>query len=610
MLSERFGAKSYGLAGWPEFGMWTVDGDALLEWAARWFTRGNAAGWVVGPEPLRVELPLPVGDRMPPPMPAGLPATFPAITRQAARIVGAAAVVPRSIVATLAHRVMTGKLQDVLRFEMGASYHVLPVSLSLTADVGWLSMTSDLSDSRMKETVQRFIAVLKDVATRGPVEEELDRHRSATVASLDAHGWEIGLADAMVFSELFGSVRAPRAKLRDAYLSISVDQVRALAGAVVSGALYQVPAGLDIELDGIKPRSRWSSWGAHEGMKFEREPRLAGPHEQFVLDEQGMTVWVGSGPLSVEWARVAAMLCWADGGRRVLGEDGMCINVVPTGVKRGRELVTAIDARVPPALCVLLGKRLCPPVPPPIRRDPAVQTRWSRQLLTMRSLGAALVALVCVVVMLSLPTIHDLQWGGAAAWIKLLSAVSLLALGGTVVFACAGIWGVARRAETSVGGGVGGVEVYDLAASHRQRLPAGVPADRSLVRGGQLLAFLALHELMSDWFVAEGRESVARLRRREITGPELYEEWGGVLASDMVSDVGNEFLFHMLRLQPKRGSRYSRLLGRVCGGPYGLPPTWDAYDRLSPLLQEELVCWRRRSRLYNLLRYVQAPPVF
>src|SRR5262245_30030586 len=163
MLFGRFGAKSYGLGVFPEFGMWTVDGDTLRGWADRWFTRGNAAGWIVGPEPLRIELPLPAGDRMPPPAPSALPATFPAVVRFAPRLVAAAAAVPRSSAARLALAVMTGKLQQVLRFEMGSAYNVLPVSIPLTADTSWLSMTSDLADSRMKETVQRFVTVLKDV---------------------------------------------------------------------------------------------------------------------------------------------------------------------------------------------------------------------------------------------------------------------------------------------------------------------------------------------------------------------------------------------------------------------------------------------------------------
>jgi hypothetical protein len=115
---------------------------------------------------------------------------------------------------------------------------------------------------------------------------------------------------------------------------------------------------------------------------------------------------------------------------------------------------------------------------------------------------------------------------------------------------------------------------------------------------------------VSPWFAAEAGESLERLRRREITGPELYEQWSGMLASDMATDAGNEFLFHMLDTRDRRGSRYARLVAQVSDGAYGMRPSWDAYDQLAPRLEEELLRWRRRRHLYRLLRYFEAPSVF
>ena len=178
------------------------------------------------------------------------------------------------------------------------------------------------------------------------------------------------------------------------------------------------------------------------------------------------------------------------------------------------------------------------------------------------------------------------------------------------MLAVAAAFAFARRPETSVGGGVGGVETYDLAEGHRRKLPDETPVNRSYVPGGYLLTFLVFHDLVSDWFLTEARRSIARLRRREITGPDLYHRWGGVLASDMVSDTGNEFLFHLLRLRTKRGSRYAVLLNRLPGGPYQMPPGWDAYDQLAPSLEEEFLTWRSRRSVYRLLRFVQPPPGF
>jgi hypothetical protein len=73
------------------------------------------------------------------------------------------------------------------------------------------------------------------------------------------------------------------------------------------------------------------------------------------------------------------------------------------------------------------------------------------------------------------------------------------------------------------------------------------------------------------------------------------------------------FLFDLLRVRPRRGSRYRGLLERVGGregGPYRIEASWQAYDELAPLLEEELRRWTGRRRVYRLLRYVAPPAVF
>ena len=549
MLFDRFGARTYGLSWPPELGMWGLDADSIREWAGRWFTRGNAIGWVVGPEPLVAELPLPDGCRALPPAPVPRRVPFPAVTRRPARIVGAGTVVPRSPAARLAAAVITTHLQGVLRYEMGSAYHVLPVYLALTADAAYVSMTSELSDSRTEEAVRGFLSTLNELASRGPREDDVDERRAAAVAALDAHGWEVNAAESAAFNELIGSKYLTREHRRAEYLSTSVDAVRAFAGEFLRSVLYQVPPGLDVSLDGATPVREWSSWSV-DGVVYDQEATLPGPRERIVLGEEGMTVWVGEKPLTVAWDRLGAMLCWADGGRRLVGEDGFQINVLPTRVKRGRELVAAIDAHVPGSLRVGVGKRMSVPFPPPVRRDPGARRRWNSQRSANTVLSVLLASLLWSVLHR-----HAVGLTGPLE-AAVLAASGLFVLCGLTV-------GVAlrRRAEVSVGGGVDGTEVYDVAAVHQQRLPAGAPRCRSHVRGGNLLAFLALHDLCSDWFTAESGEGIKRLRRREITGLELYEEWGGVLASDMVSDLGNEFLFYALRVRPKDESP------RSGGGP-------------------------------------------
>jgi len=605
MLVRRFGARQYGLGWFPEFGMWTIDGDTLRSWAMRWFTRNNAAAWVVGPDVLDVDLPLPQGARVPAPAPVGLSLSLPAVMRVATRIVGVGGTVPRSAATMLTVGVLSRTLQRTLRFEMGAAYNVGAFYAPLTADTAWTAVMSDLSDTRPEAAARRFLSVLEETAARGPAEDDCEQQRAASIASFDAHDREPGMADKAAFNELLGAVQQPRSALIDEYRAVSRDQIRALAADLLSSALYQVPPGLDVPSDGMHPLPEWSTWAA-DGTSFAPAAFLGGPPERFVVGGRGLTVWVGDQARSIEWGKVAAMLRWGDGGRQIIGEEGAQINVVPSRVQRGQALVAAIDTRVSATLCIPQGRRMCPPVVPPIRRDPAVRKRWLRHLKIIR-LAATLGAMVAVMLVLDLAQESHRGTGPTRDW--LVGASGLFAVGGAATAVMITLSALARRAEMSVGGG-DAVEVYDVATAHRQRLPAGVPVNHSHARGGHLLAFLALHDLASPWFMEAAGDAVGRLRRRDITGPELYEAWNGVLASDMLSATGNEFLFDLLRARSARGSRYTRILREIDGDGYRMAPTWDAYDRLEPWLEEELSRWRRYWRLAPLLRGMQAPPAF
>ena len=65
----RHGARDYGVAAYPEWGLPAITADDLRAWAARYFTRDNAVLWVAGdrvPAGLRLHLPAGTGSRSQP----------------------------------------------------------------------------------------------------------------------------------------------------------------------------------------------------------------------------------------------------------------------------------------------------------------------------------------------------------------------------------------------------------------------------------------------------------------------------------------------------------------------------------------------------------------
>src|SRR5262249_57500653 len=110
-----------------------------------------------------------------------------------------------------------------------------------------------------------------------------------------------------------------------------------------------------------------------------------------------------------------------------------------------------------------------------MRREPSVRTGWNRQVRMMSVLGGVL---AFGMIMLVMQLLRDAEAGSSVTEISPMGVATLFALGGTAALACATVSAVSRRVETSIGGGVGGVELYDLASAPRPRNPPRVPRDR------------------------------------------------------------------------------------------------------------------------------------
>ena len=90
-----------------------------------------------------------------------------------------------------------------------------------------------------------------------------------------------------------------------------------------------------------------------------------------------------------------------------------------------------------------------------------------------------------------------------------------------------------------------GSHVYDKAKYHLESVEqAGLPEDHASNHIVPMLRWLIHNDLMSEFFVTEGAEPLARYRAGDLSIHGLFDWWDTCLISDMLSDQGNAFAMH------------------------------------------------------------------
>lgn len=139
------------------------------------------------------------------------------------------------------------------------------------------------------------------------------------------------------------------------------------------------------------------------------------------------------------------------------------------------------------------------------------------------------------------------------------------------------------------------LEVYDKAEWHVSGdWPAGLPEAQANVHTGLYLGWLVERGRTSAAFRADFPELVEAFRARAKTGPEIYDLAGGVLASDMLDDVGNAFTHAYYDLEHGAYlSEYVALLAADLPSAYHVADTWANYEKLRAHLDAKLEEWQR-----------------
>jgi len=365
----RYGARGYGLPGYLEYGVPVVTPDEVVHWTRTWFTKENAALWIAGDGvPAGLRLPLPTGGRRwaPPVVTSALPTT-PAYFSGPLKGAAFDAVVPRGAASMVYSEVLQRELFRELRQASGLSY-TTATGYSTTADgTGTVTAIADALPEKQDAVLGGMVDALLTLAVGRIEQSDVDAVKAkgrealsdpeAAAASLSAQAGEL------LVGRPVRSVEERLASLNE----VTVEQVHAVAAEALRTGLLLVPRGHTADWAGYTAAPTTSTTVV-QGYVY---PVVDDPEDRFHVGAAGVSRVIGEEAATVLYAECAAMLVWPDGGRLLIGFDGMRVAVEPTMIAGDPAVLHQVGAGLPPHLVVRMPPRDPSQIPRPQVPEPA-----------------------------------------------------------------------------------------------------------------------------------------------------------------------------------------------------------------------------------------------
>ncbi len=415
MFAWRWGTLGYGLETTPEYGLARMTADDVVAWSRTYATRQNAVLWFTGPPPAGLRVALPDGERRLPPDPYASPLPdFPAHFASAADVVLAHGLVRRSTAGVALASVLRSRLVADLRVQRAAAYSPDTSYRPLTADVAALLALTDVVEGRAAEVSQRVVGILDELATVGgaPRPEEIDAHVTSVRQSAASPGAAGGLVMSTAWDLLHGGTPLTMEQVLDKLARLTPEDVRATAAELGATILLQVPNG--VPLPPWPPAPTSPAAPVTGGRTFSQ----VGGDARLVVTDRGVTLLGTTGSLTVRTDHLSAVTQWEDGGRMLIGRDGVHLAIEPTLWRGGRRAVELVDRAAPADLVVPLGAR-------EPQRVPRAPSRWARLRHPSSTTAALMVFLALAVVVTASQLWLEAERAGAIT-IAVIAAIGTL----------------------------------------------------------------------------------------------------------------------------------------------------------------------------------------
>jgi hypothetical protein len=136
--------------------------------------------------------------------------------------------------------------------------------------------------------------------------------------------------------------------------------------------------------------------------------------------------------------------------------------------------------------------------------------------------------------------------------------------------------------------------IYDKAAYHYGGdFPKELQREQAYVHIGMFLGWACSQNLLSETMELDHNSAIKQFFERNVTGPQLLRIAGGILASDMLSLLGNAFAMDYFRYGHGAYLHdYADVLAKNYFSVYHVKDTWDNYQRLTRRIDQRYREWQ------------------
>ena len=421
LFAERYGADTYGLRCYPEYGISAVQAGDLREWSGRYFTRGNAALWVAGGKPPGgLALDLPDGVAVPAPQPGGKPPATPAYANAPVQGVAWSAVVGRSPTAQAYTVILDRRLKRELRHEQALAYSPSAALAVRDLQMAHVLAVADGLPEVHSLLVAAFIREIERLADKDVGEDELRSVIDSLLLNADTSRGAIQSVTSAARNSILG--RPPRAvaSWKEDLAAVSPAQVRTVGREALASSLFVLPQR------SVPHRPfTWLSGCSDTAVAGRRIRSADSPLDpaRLVVGPDGVSVVRGQAITTVRAAECAALLRWPDGGRQFIGRNGSVVRIEPT-LWRLRNQAGQLDGMVPGDRQVTMPYRDKAAVPRPWTSRGTRAAGW----LLMEPLASAITGVapvLAILVVLAIVAPHDGTISAALLVFGLIFGVSV-----------------------------------------------------------------------------------------------------------------------------------------------------------------------------------------